>query len=74
MMEKMVAKFKQLFPEWANTDWSRIYMEIEENGVYLHSLVDGNVDGGISIPFDGEFAGTLRAALNEIQPRQIDSK
>src|SRR5258708_18191205 len=51
IMESMIAKFKTKFAEWNSTDWSNIYMEIEETEIYVSRLVDGNIDAGKSISF-----------------------
>ena len=68
IMEAMIAKFKGHFPEWNITDWSKIYMEIEETDVYVSRLIDGNIDGGKPISFDGDdFPGRLRLVIAEIR-------
>jgi hypothetical protein len=68
IMEAMIAKFKSKFPEWNSTDWSKIYLEIEEAEVYVSRLVDGNIDGGKSISFAGDdFPKQFRLMIAEIR-------
>ena len=67
-MEAIIAKFKSKFPDWNSTDWSKIYIEIEETEVYVSRLVDGNIDSGKPIAFDGDdFSGRLRLVIAEMR-------
>jgi hypothetical protein len=64
LMQKLVARFKSQYPAWAETDWSEVYMEIEETEVYLHRLVDADIYNGPSIQFnDPDFAEKLYTGL-----------
>jgi hypothetical protein len=68
IMERLIARFKRLFPRWASTDWSKIYLEIEESGIYLARLVDGNINGGRTVSFDSDdFSGRLQSALAQMR-------
>jgi hypothetical protein len=67
-MEAMIAKFKRHFPEWNSTDWSKIYIEIEESEVYVSRLTDGNIDDGKEICFSGDdFLNRLRLMIAAIR-------
>lgn len=52
LMEKMIAKFKRVFPKWAEIDWSGTYVEIEHTDVYVCPLIDGDITGGQSFSFE----------------------
>jgi hypothetical protein len=54
IMEGMIAAFKKKFPAWADVDWSQLYLEIEEGQIYVSTLVDGNIDGGLSLELAAE--------------------
>src|SRR5258706_5845433 len=67
-MQAIIAKFKSKFPDWNSTDWSKIYIEIEETEVYVSRLIDGNIDSGKPIAFDGDdFSGRLRLVIAEMR-------
>lgn len=67
-MEAMIAKFKRHFPEWNITDWSKIYMEIDESEVYVSRLTDGNIDDGKEVSFSGDdFSNRLRLMIVAIR-------
>ena len=75
LMETMIAKFKTKFPEWNSTDWSTLYIEIEESEVYVSRLVDGNIDEGQYIGFArDDFSKQLRLMIEKIrQGRSLPS-
>jgi hypothetical protein len=68
LMREYTENFKRHFPDWAETNWSRVYLEIEETGVYLHKLVDGNISNGITIKFsENNFIDQVTAAITTFQ-------
>ena len=68
LMTNMVRRFKSKFPKWWETDWRRIYMEIEENEIYASILIDGNVDNGRTVSFaDEDFAASLESCLTALR-------
>ena len=60
----MVARFKEKFPSWYEVNWSQVYIEIEEDEVYVHRLIDGDIYNGLTIKLDArDFADRLNAAI-----------
>jgi hypothetical protein len=59
-----LARLKQKFPPWADTDWSGIYLEVDEEAVFLAQLGHGETPDGQWISFEqADFDQALLAAL-----------
>lgn len=64
IMTRLIARFKLYFPQWHETEWNNIYLEIEETEIYVSKLYDGNIDDGSVIRYDAEqFAESLIAYM-----------
>jgi hypothetical protein len=63
-----LARLKQKFLAWSETDWSGIYLEIDEEAVFLSQ--PKRVPEGRWISFDRtDFGETLTAELNQLKVR-----
>jgi hypothetical protein len=61
---RIIHRFKERFPDWAQADWSRVYVELTEENIYVSKLTNGDTSGGQEIPLDDEtFAVKLTAAI-----------
>jgi hypothetical protein len=61
-----LARLKHKFPSWAETDWSGIYLEVDEKAVFLSQL--GRVQGGRWINFDrDDFSEAMATELGRFR-------
>jgi hypothetical protein len=57
-----------MFIDWAHVDWSRLYIEINEDDVYVTKLINGDIGGGQEIKFnDEEFSEKLSTAVRTLR-------
>jgi len=67
-----LARLKQRFPAWAETDWSGIYLEIDEEMVFLSQ--PKRIPEGRLIRFDqADFEEVLKTGLNELRTERSAS-
>jgi hypothetical protein len=65
---RIVSHFKNMFIDWAHVDWSRLYIEINEDDVYVTKLINGDIGGGQEIKFnDEEFSEKLSTAVRTLR-------
>lgn len=59
-----MAAFKVVFPAWAQTDWSDLYVEITEVDVTVRNLAIASMTSGTTVAFDEEdFVNKVLAAI-----------
>jgi hypothetical protein len=60
----IIEKFKAAFPEWHETDWSNVYVEITETSVYVSNFLSESLsDGEMARLNDERFVEKLKAAI-----------
>lgn len=63
---KNIETLKERFPPWAETNWTGVYLEIDEEGIYVGDLHD-LYSSGRSIRFDtAKFESEMREAIRAL--------
>jgi hypothetical protein len=63
-----LARLKQKFPAWADTNWAGLYLEIDEEAVFLARLKHSAVPERRRINFDQQdFCNAFAAELNRLR-------
>jgi hypothetical protein len=67
-----LARLKRKFPQWAETNWSGIYLEVDEEAVFLAPLRRYQVPDGPRINFDqNNFDEVFTAELSRLQRKIV---
>jgi hypothetical protein len=69
-----LSKFKSRFASWSEADWKGLFLEIDEEGVYIFNSIERSEASGLTVNFsDGEFTDKFRQALTALSMRGISS-
>lgn len=64
LADEMIRRFKDSFPEWHRTDWSRLFLEITDQDIYIARLASSDTSGGRTLRFDEpDFAAELSQTI-----------
>jgi len=66
---KNLARFKNKFPAWAETDWKQIYVEIDEDEIFLSKIREVGATFNVTLK-SKDFSSQVTAALEKLsQPK-----
>jgi hypothetical protein len=64
----ILTAFKTIFPDWSQTDWSEVYVEITEVDITVRNLARASVTDGETIQFsDPDLSQKLQATIAQMR-------
>lgn len=72
--KKMIATCKGNIPSWPSIDWSMIYVEIDEEEIYICSLIDADITKGRPFPISSDNLDTAVTQYIETIHQNLKSR